>query len=116
LIKCCAIRSSGIPVAHGILLKKMEDASKREEWWLVVDFHRLNEVTVGDFYPLPLITDILGVLGKARYYATVDLASGFHQVPLREEDRQKTVFSTPGGHFEFCNMPMGICSAPATFQ
>jgi hypothetical protein len=35
---------------------------------------------------------------------------------LREEDRQKTAFSTPGGHSEFCNMPMGICSAPATFQ
>ena len=97
-------------------MKKKEDASKKENWWLVVDFRRLNEVTVGDSYPLPLISDILGALGKARYYTTVDLASGFHQVPLREEDRQKTAFSTPGGHFEFCNMPMGICSAPATFQ
>jgi len=71
---------------------------------------------VGDSYPLPLITDILGALGKARYYTTLDLASGFHQVPLREEDRQKTAFSMPGGHFEFCNMRMGIFSAPVTFQ
>ena len=99
-----------------ILAKKNEDASKKEKWRLVVDFRRLNEVTIGDSYPLPLITDILGALGKARYYTTVDLASGLHQVPLREEDRQKTAFSTPGGYFEFCNMPMGICSAPATFQ
>ena len=99
-----------------ILVKKKEDASKKEKWRLVVDFRRLNVVTVEDSYPLPLISDILGALGKARYYTTVDLASGFHQVPLREEDRQKTAFSTPGGHFEFCNMPMGICSAPATFQ
>jgi len=98
-----------------ILVKKKEDASK-EKWRLVVDFRRLNEVTVGDSYPLPLITDILGALGKARYYTTLDLASGFNQVPLREEDRQKTAFSTPGGHFEFCNMQMGICSSPATFQ
>jgi len=96
-----------------IFVKKKEDASKKEKWRLVVDFRRLNEVTVGDSYPLPLITDILDALGKARYYTTVDLASGFHQVPLREEDQQKTAFSTPGGHFEFCNMPMGICSAPA---
>jgi hypothetical protein len=63
-----------------------------------------------------LITDILGALGKARYYTTTDLASGFHQVPLREKDRQKTAFLTPGDRFEFCNMPMGVCSAPATFQ
>jgi hypothetical protein len=98
-----------------ILVRKKEDASKKEKWRLVVDFLRLNEVTVGDSYPLPLISDILSALGKARYYTTVDLASGFHQVSLREEDRQKTAFSMPGGHFEFCNMPMGVCSAPATF-
>jgi len=97
-----------------ILVKKKEDASKKEKWRLVVDFRRLNGVTVGDSYPLLLITDILGPLGKARYYTTLDLASGFHQVLLRE-DRPKTAFSTPGGLFEFCNMPMRICSAPATF-
>jgi hypothetical protein len=60
--------------------------------------------------------DILGVLGKARYYTTVDLASGFYQILLREEDYQTKVFSTPGEHFQFCYMSMGICSAPPTFQ
>ena len=99
-----------------ILVKKKEDASGKQKWRLVVDFRRLNEVTVGDSYPLPLITEILDALGKARYYTTLDLANGFHQVPLREQDRSKTAFSTPNGHFEFCTMPMGICSAPATFQ
>jgi hypothetical protein len=94
-----------------ILVKKKEDASKKEKWRLVVDFRRLNEVTVGDSYPLPLITDILSALGKARYYTTADLASGFHLVPLREADRQKTAFSMPGGHYEFCNMPMGVFGA-----
>jgi hypothetical protein len=99
-----------------ILVKKKEDASGKQKWRLVVDFRKLNEVTVGDSFPLPLITEILDSLGKARYFTTADLASGFHQVPLREEDRQKTAFSTPDGHFEYCTMPMGICSAPATFQ
>jgi hypothetical protein len=98
-----------------ILVKKKEYASKKEKWRLVVDFHRLNAVTVGDFYPLPLILDILGALGKVCHYTTVNLASGFHQVPLREEDRQNGLFDT-GGHFEFCDMPMGICSAPVPFQ
>jgi len=66
-----------------ILVKNKEDASKKEKWRLVVDFRRLNEVTVGDYYPLLLISDTLGALEKALCYTTVDLASGFHQVPLR---------------------------------
>jgi hypothetical protein len=69
-----------------ILVKKKEDASGKQKWRLVVDFRRLNEVTIGDSYPLPLITEILDALGKAWYYTTLDLANGFHQVPLREED------------------------------
>ena len=60
-----------------IFVKKKEDASKKDKWRLVVDFRRLNEVTVGDSYPLPLITDVLSALGKVRYYTNVDLASGF---------------------------------------
>jgi hypothetical protein len=117
LLRDKIIRHSSSPWNSSIILaKKKEDVSKKEKWRLIVDFRRLNEVTVGDSYPLPSITDILGALGKARYYTTLDLESGFHQVPLKEEDQQKTTFSTPGGHFEFFNVPMGICSAPATFQ
>jgi hypothetical protein len=82
---------------------------------LVVDFRRLNDVIVGDSYTLPFISEILDALGEARYYTTLDLASGFHQVPLREEDRPKTPFSTPDGHFEYCCIPQGIFCAPATF-
>jgi hypothetical protein len=97
-------------------VKKKQDASGRPKWRLVVDFRRLNEVTVGDSYPVPLITEIIDALGKARYYTTLDLANGFHQFPLGELDRSRTAFSTPSGHFEFCTVPMGICSSPATFQ
>jgi hypothetical protein len=87
-----------------ILVKKEEDASGKQKWRLVVDFRKLNDVTVGDSFPLPLISEILDALGKARYFTTADLASGFHQVSLREEDRPKTAFSTPDGHFEFCSI------------
>jgi hypothetical protein len=98
-----------------IILLKKGDASKRQKWRLVVDFRRLNDITVGDSYHLPLISEILDALGKAHYYMTLDLASGFHQVPLREEDHPKTAFSTPDSHFEYCCMPQGICCAPPTF-
>ena len=63
-----------------------------------------------------MISDILDALRKEGYYTSGDFASGFHQVSLRDEDRQKTAFSTTGSHFESCNMPVVICSAPATFQ
>jgi hypothetical protein len=99
-----------------ILVKKKKDASGRRKWRLVVDFRKLKEVTVEDSFPLPLITEILDSLGKARYFTASDLVSGFHQVPLREDDRQKTAFPTPDGHLEYCTMPMGMYSAPATFQ
>jgi hypothetical protein len=95
---------------------KKADASGKVKWRVVIDFRTLNEMTVGDAYPLPNITDILHQLGKAKYFSTVDLASGYYQVELAKKDRAKTAFSTPAGHFEFLRLPMGLKSAPSTFQ
>ena len=95
--------------------KKM-DASGEKRWRIVVDYRKLNEVSVGDAYPLPNINEILDQLGKARYFSTLDLASGFHQIPLKREDREKTAFSCPYGHFEFVRTPFGLKGAPPTFQ
>jgi hypothetical protein len=72
--------------------------------------------TVGDAYPLPNITAILDQLGKAKYFSTVDLASGYYQVELAEKDRGKTAFSTPEGNVEFLRFATGLKSAPSTFQ
>jgi len=58
--------STGPWNSHIVLTKKKEDEYKKEKWRSVVNFRRLNELTVGDFYPLTLITDVLGVLGKVR--------------------------------------------------
>jgi hypothetical protein len=73
-----------------ILVKKVEDASGKQKWRLVVNFSKLN--AVGDSFPLPLISEILDASGKARYFTTTDLASGFHQVPLSEGDHPETAF------------------------
>ena len=99
-----------------LLVPKKADASGKVKWRVVIDFRKLNEWTIGDAYTLPNITDILDQLGKAKYFSTVDLASGYYQVELAEKDRAKTAFSTPAGHFEFVRLPMGLKSAPSTFQ
>jgi hypothetical protein len=73
-----------------------------------VDFRKLYDITVGYSFPLPNIQDILDKLGRARYFSAIGCASGYWQQPLAEEDRTKTAFSTPTGHYEYLRMPFGL--------
>ncbi|KAH8292624.1 hypothetical protein KR054_012132 [Drosophila jambulina] len=83
---------------------------------LVLDFRKLNERTVPDRYPMPNISMILGNLGKAKYFTTLDLKSGYHQIALAERDREKTSFSKNGGKYEFRRLPFGLRNAASIFQ
>lgn len=98
------------------LVSKKPDASGEKKYRMVIDYRRLNEITLDDKYPLPNITDLFDKLGKSTYFTTLDLASGYHQIEVAESDRQKTAFSTQFGHYEFSRMPFGLKTAPATFQ
>uniref|UniRef100_A0A1X7TEE0 Reverse transcriptase domain-containing protein n=1 Tax=Amphimedon queenslandica TaxID=400682 RepID=A0A1X7TEE0_AMPQE len=65
---------------------------------------------------MPRIEELLNKVGDAKFISTMDLAKGYWQVPLNNEDKEKTAFSTPNRLFQFITMPFGLSGAPATFQ
>lgn len=98
------------------VVPKKLDNSGEQKWRVVVDYRKLNEITVDDKFPIPNVESLFDKLGRSQYFSTIDLAKGFHQILVDEKDRMKTAFSTPQGHFEFKRMPFGLKNAPATFQ
>ncbi|HBK83635.1 MAG TPA: hypothetical protein DDZ41_08570, partial [Flavobacterium sp.] len=110
------IRSSTSPWNSPLLVVPKKSIDGEKKYRVVVDYRRLNDITIGSVFPLPNINEILDQLGKASYFSTLDLANGYHQIPIIENDREKTAFSTNEGHYEFNRMPFGLKGAPATFQ
>ena len=112
LLETQVIRESSSPYASPIVLVKKKDGSLR----MCVDYRQLNSRTRKDAFPLPRIEESLDALSGAHWFSTLDLASGYNQVPVAEQDKMKTAFCTPFGLFEFNRMPFGLCNAPSTFQ
>lgn len=106
------VQPSRSPWSAPLLVVGNKDGSAR----VCVDYRGLNKVTEKDTYPMPLVDELMDQLGSCRYFTTLDLASGFHQVEVAPEDRAKTAFSTRSGHFEWLVMPFGLCRAPVTSQ
>ena len=112
MLKINIIQESTSPFNSNILLVKKDDGSKR----FVLDFKNLNKNTKQDSYPLPNVEEMLEKMHGYEYFTQLDLAAGYWAIPLREEDREKTAFSTPFGKFECLRMPFGLLNAGATFQ
>ena len=84
---------------------------------LVIDYRRINTRLTKLNYPLPLIEDLLIFVSKYKFVTKLDIHSAFHQVPLAENTRQFTAFSTrQHGHLQFTRLPLGLHSSPTYFQ
>lgn len=98
--------------ASPIVMVRKKDGTYR----LCVDYRELNDRTITDAYPLPRIQDTLDTLANAKWFSTLDLASGYWQVELMPRARRAAAFCTRKGLFQWNVMPFGLCNAPATFQ
>ena len=112
MVDADVLEKSCSPYSSPYLLVKKKNGT----WRLVHNFIRLNSVTKKDRFPLPRIDDLLDHLLKKRFFSTFDLFSGFYQIMLHPDDREKTSFLTRHGSFQFKRMPMGISNAPSSFQ
>jgi hypothetical protein len=83
---------------------------------LCVDYRALNSITVKNRCTIPRIDGLLDAVAGSAYFTSLNLTSGYHQILISEEDRPKTAFRTPFGHFQFKVLIEGLTNAPATFQ
>lgn len=106
------IHPSKSPLASPVFFVKKKDGKLR----FIQDYRRLNEHTIKNRYPLPLVTDIVSRLRKSKIFTKMDVRWGYNNVRMKDGDEWKGAFATNRGLFEPLVMFFGLTNSPATFQ
>ena len=106
------IRPSKSQFASAFFFVKKKDGKLRP----VQDYWKLNDITVKNQYPLPLISELIDKLKNAKYYTKLDIRWGYNNIRMKEGDEWKAAFWTNRGLFEPLVMFFGLCNSPTTFQ
>ena len=111
-IEAGIIRKLISPAASPVMFVPKADGSLR----LVIDYRRLNDITIKNRYPLPLISDMLDRLQGAKMFTKLDCKDAYNRVRIKGGDKWKKAFCTQFGLFKYLAIPFGLTNAPATFQ
>lgn len=105
------IEESDSPFSSPVILVRKKDGDVR----MCVDYRGINKQTVKQAFPMPRIDDQLDGLQGMKFFTTLDLSSGYYQVPMAKDTKYITAFSTTDGHYQFRRMPFGLSNAPTVF-
>ena len=106
------IEPSASPWSSPVVPIRKKDGSIR----LCVDYRALNRITKPDKFPMPNLTDSIFGLHGVKYFTKLDLVRGYYQIPLNDDSKEMTAFSTPHGHWHFNRLSFGLKNAPSAFQ
>ncbi|KAE8223477.1 hypothetical protein CF319_g3496 [Tilletia indica] len=111
LLEWDVVEPSSSPISFPVLMIR-----QGAKWRFCVDYRKLNEVTIPDRYPLPTTDAVFQTLLGKRWFSALDALRGYHQQPVKEEDRWKTAFVCHRGLYQYKTVPFGLRNAPAVFQ
>lgn len=106
------IRESTSSYASPVILVRKKNGEPR----MAIDYRGLNKITKRIQYPFPLVDDQIDQLSNKRVFTSLDLKSGFYQIPIHPDSIAKTAFITEDGHWECLRVAFGLVNAPAIFQ
>lgn len=100
MLRMGIIEPADSPYGHPVVMVKKPDGSNR----FCIDFRRLNHITVFNPEPIPDPKDLFATLSQSRFFSKLDMTKGYWQIPMRESDKDKTAFLTPGGQYSTCHL------------
>ena len=112
LVDLGIIEHSNSQFSSPVVPVRKKDGSLR----LCIDYRKINSVTKTEKFPMPNLTDSIYSAHNIRYFSKLDLIKGYYQVPLEENSRQYTAFSTPHNHFHFKRLSFGLKNSGIAFQ